>query len=75
MLVLSLFISGIVSGIIILWKKLLVLIILTFCFRYQQLLHKNLMYLASFADSTQNIQAMIPPVCVVYFLLIGHQKP
>ncbi|XP_028417920.1 calcium-responsive transactivator-like [Dendronephthya gigantea] len=31
------------------------------CIQYQQLLHKNLMYLASLADSTQNIQAMIPP--------------
>lgn len=31
------------------------------CVQYQQLLHKNLVYLASLADSSQNIQAMLPP--------------
>lgn len=32
---------------------------LSFC-RYQQILHRNLVYLASIADANQNIQAMLP---------------
>lgn len=30
------------------------------CCRYQQILHRNLVYLASIADSSQNIQALLP---------------
>lgn len=33
---------------------------LHFDFRYQQILHRNLVYLASIADSNQNIQALLP---------------
>lgn len=29
-------------------------------FRYQQVLHRNLVYLASIADANQNIQALLP---------------
>lgn len=32
------------------------------CLQYQQALHRNLVYLASLADGTQNIQQMLP-VC------------
>lgn len=32
------------------------------CVQYQQVLHRNLVYLASMADATQNIQAILP-VC------------
>lgn len=35
------------------------------CSRYQQLLHRNLVYLASIADANQNIQALLP-VSVTY---------
>lgn len=31
------------------------------CVQYQQLLHKNLVYLASLADTSQNIQSLLPP--------------
>lgn len=31
------------------------------CMQYQQVLHRNLVYLASIADSSQNIQALLPP--------------
>lgn len=30
------------------------------CMQYQQILHRNLVYLASIADSNQNIQALLP---------------
>ena len=33
---------------------------LLFTFRYQQLLHRNLVYLATLADSTQSMQNTIP---------------
>ena len=35
-------------------------IILTTFLRYQQLLHRNLVYLATIADSNQNVQALLP---------------
>ncbi|KAG8305182.1 transcription coactivator activity protein [Homalodisca vitripennis] len=31
------------------------------CMQYQQVLHRNLVYLASIADANQNIQALLPP--------------
>ncbi|KAG8231928.1 hypothetical protein J437_LFUL011397 [Ladona fulva] len=31
------------------------------CMHYQQILHRNLVYLASLADANQNIQALLPP--------------
>nr|CAD7257734.1 unnamed protein product [Timema shepardi] len=31
------------------------------CMQYQQILHRNLVYLASIADANQNIQALLPP--------------
>lgn len=43
-----------------------------FC-RYQQMLHRNLVYLATIADSNQNMQSLLPAVsmllafCVTYF--------
>lgn len=30
------------------------------CLQYQQILHRNLVYLASIADANQNIQALLP---------------
>lgn len=30
------------------------------CHQYQQVLHRNLVYLASVADANQNIQALLP---------------
>lgn len=30
------------------------------CHQYQQMLHRNLVYLASVADANQNIQAILP---------------
>lgn len=30
------------------------------CMQYQQILHRNLVYLASIADANQNIQALLP---------------
>lgn len=30
------------------------------CMQYQQILHRNLLYLASIADANQNIQALLP---------------
>lgn len=30
------------------------------CIQYQQVLHRNLVYLASIADANQNIQALLP---------------
>lgn len=30
------------------------------CHQYQQVLHRNLVYLASIADANQNIQALLP---------------
>lgn len=30
------------------------------CIQYQQLLHRNLIYLASIADATQNVHALLP---------------
>lgn len=30
------------------------------CIQYQQMLHRNLVYLASIADSNQNIHALLP---------------
>lgn len=34
--------------------------VVIFCSRYQQMLHRNLVYLASIADANQNIQALLP---------------
>ncbi|XP_033754552.1 calcium-responsive transactivator-like isoform X1 [Pecten maximus] len=31
------------------------------CLQFQQMLHRNLVYLATLADSSQNIQALLPP--------------
>uniref|UniRef100_A0ACB8FDJ8 Uncharacterized protein n=1 Tax=Sphaerodactylus townsendi TaxID=933632 RepID=A0ACB8FDJ8_9SAUR len=31
------------------------------CSQYQQLLHTNLVYLATIADSNQNMQSILPP--------------
>lgn len=36
------------------------------CLQYQQILHRNLVYLASIADANQNIQVLLP---VSFFLL------
>lgn len=33
---------------------------ISFVHRYQQALHRNLVYLASIADANQNIQALLP---------------
>jgi len=33
----------------------------TECLQYQQILHRNLVYLASIADSNQNISSLLPP--------------
>ncbi len=33
---------------------------LNVCFRNQQMLHRNLVYLATIADSNQNVQALLP---------------
>ncbi|ESO98263.1 hypothetical protein LOTGIDRAFT_114542 [Lottia gigantea] len=32
----------------------------TECLQYQQVLHRNLVYLATVADSNQNVQALLP---------------
>lgn len=37
------------------------------CMQYQQILHRNLVYLASIADANQNIQALLP-VSALYIL-------
>ncbi|ESO02450.1 hypothetical protein HELRODRAFT_65958 [Helobdella robusta] len=34
---------------------------------YQQLLHKNLVYLATIADNSQNVQNLLPPVGYLLF--------
>lgn len=39
------------------------------CVQYQQVLHRNLVYLASIADSNQNIQALLP-VSSTFIMLI-----
>uniref|UniRef100_A0A671QMI5 SS18 N-terminal domain-containing protein n=1 Tax=Sinocyclocheilus anshuiensis TaxID=1608454 RepID=A0A671QMI5_9TELE len=33
------------------------------CKQYQQILHRNLVYLATIADSNQNMQSLLPAVC------------
>uniref|UniRef100_A0A665VMA9 SS18 N-terminal domain-containing protein n=1 Tax=Echeneis naucrates TaxID=173247 RepID=A0A665VMA9_ECHNA len=32
------------------------------CTQYQQILHRNLVYLATIADSNQNMQSLLPAV-------------
>lgn len=32
--------------------------------RYQQMLHRNLVYLATIADSNQNMQSLLPAVSI-----------
>uniref|UniRef100_A0A3Q3B042 SS18 N-terminal domain-containing protein n=1 Tax=Kryptolebias marmoratus TaxID=37003 RepID=A0A3Q3B042_KRYMA len=32
------------------------------CTQYQQILHRNLVYLATIADSNQNLQSLLPAV-------------
>lgn len=34
------------------------------CHQYQQVLHRNLVYLASIADANQNIQALLPVIVI-----------
>uniref|UniRef100_A0A3Q3XAV5 SS18 N-terminal domain-containing protein n=1 Tax=Mola mola TaxID=94237 RepID=A0A3Q3XAV5_MOLML len=34
------------------------------CTQYQQILHRNLVYLATIADSNQNMQSLLPAVSV-----------
>jgi hypothetical protein len=34
--------------------------LLNLIFRYQQMLHRNLVYLASIADVNQNLQTLLP---------------
>uniref|UniRef100_A0A8D0HEL6 SS18 N-terminal domain-containing protein n=1 Tax=Sphenodon punctatus TaxID=8508 RepID=A0A8D0HEL6_SPHPU len=34
------------------------------CTQYQQILHRNLVYLATIADSNQNMQALLPAVSI-----------
>uniref|UniRef100_A0A3Q0QWR5 SS18 N-terminal domain-containing protein n=1 Tax=Amphilophus citrinellus TaxID=61819 RepID=A0A3Q0QWR5_AMPCI len=35
------------------------------CTQYQQILHRNLVYLATIADSNQNMQSLLPAVSLV----------
>uniref|UniRef100_A0A3Q4N880 SS18 N-terminal domain-containing protein n=1 Tax=Neolamprologus brichardi TaxID=32507 RepID=A0A3Q4N880_NEOBR len=35
------------------------------CTQYQQILHRNLVYLATIADSNQNMQSLLPAVSVI----------
>uniref|UniRef100_A0A8C0GBC4 SS18 N-terminal domain-containing protein n=1 Tax=Chelonoidis abingdonii TaxID=106734 RepID=A0A8C0GBC4_CHEAB len=34
------------------------------CTQYQQILHRNLVYLATIADSNQNMQSLLPAVSI-----------
>ena len=47
---------------VVLFIASLIIVDLFFVLRYQQLLHRNLVYLATLADSTQSMQNTIP-VC------------
>lgn len=38
------------------------------CHQYQQILHRNLVYLASVADANQNIQSILPVTFFYYFI-------
>lgn len=40
--------------------------------RYQQILHRNLVYLATIADSNQNMQSLLPAVCLRLYLIGYH---
>lgn len=44
------------------------------CHQYQQVLHRNLVYLASVADANQNIQALLPVNNYLYltFYIVYH---
>lgn len=40
----------------------------THLLRYQQMLHRNLVYLATIADSNQNMQSLLPAVSIRPFV-------
>uniref|UniRef100_A0A4W4DS47 SS18 N-terminal domain-containing protein n=1 Tax=Electrophorus electricus TaxID=8005 RepID=A0A4W4DS47_ELEEL len=44
------------------------------CTQYQQILHRNLVYLATIADTNQNMQSLLPAVCLSSFFLSTYLK-
>lgn len=59
------------NGKITFWKRenfltwFLFFKLIFFAYRYQQILHRNLVYLATIADSNQNMQSLLPAVSTV----------
>lgn len=43
------------------------MLIISPLFRYQQMLHRNLVYLATIADSNQNMQSLLLAVSIFFF--------
>uniref|UniRef100_A0A3P9NPP0 SS18 N-terminal domain-containing protein n=1 Tax=Poecilia reticulata TaxID=8081 RepID=A0A3P9NPP0_POERE len=41
------------------------------CTQYQQILHRNLVYLATIADSNQNMQSLLPAVSLPVMWFLG----
>uniref|UniRef100_A0A3Q2NTK2 SS18 N-terminal domain-containing protein n=1 Tax=Fundulus heteroclitus TaxID=8078 RepID=A0A3Q2NTK2_FUNHE len=41
------------------------------CAQYQQILHRNLVYLATIADSNQNMQSLLPAVSLSVMWFLG----
>lgn len=41
------------------------------CVQYQQLLHRNLVYLASIADASQNVHALLPVRVLMRYIKSG----